>query len=68
MTDPQQFSAFITSSQNFTDPINSITIANCFKPPNNLSEFYLSNRPNVSVLSTPNVHPWRMWNSTIQPH
>ena len=65
MTDPQQFSTFVTTSQNFPDPINPVTIANHFKLPNNLSEFYPPNRPDVSVFSTPNACLWRMQSSTI---
>ena len=67
-TDPQQFSSFITTSQNFADPINSFTIANRIELPNNLSEFYPSDHPNVSVFSTTNACLWRTRSSTIWPH
>ena len=67
-TDPQQFSTFVTISRNFADCIISIIIANCFNLPDNLSKFYPTDCPNVSVFSTPGAHLWRMWSSIVWPH
>ena len=64
---PRQFSAFNITSQDFTNLINSVTIANHLELPDNSSEFYPTNHTNVSVLSAPDAHPWRMRSSTVQP-